>query len=86
MPGPGLNIMPRSAMIGPDPMGAEATGSGKWGNPWVRMHLAKASAAANSARVGLRIPGPPPGRSLWHALCAAWNAGDWGLRFTPGPS
>ncbi len=48
------------------------------------MQLAKASAAANWAFVGLRGPGPPPGRSLPHFFCAAWKAGDCGFNPEPG--
>ena len=70
--------------MGPDPAEKDASGSGKWGSPWLRMHLAKASAAANWAFVGLRGPGPPPGRSLPHFLCAAWKAGDCGFNPEPG--
>src|SRR6185437_2689396 len=72
-------------MIGPEPAGADCSGSGKLGSPWLRMHRAKASAAATCRFEGLIAPGPPPGSFPRHAFCAAWNAGDCGWSPDPGP-
>jgi hypothetical protein len=58
-PGPTGNIIPRSKSASPVPERA-SVGSGKLGMPWLRMHLASASAASFWLSDGAG-GGPPPG-------------------------
>ena len=55
-----------------------ASGSGKFGTPFARMHLAN---AISSRRTFAGTGGECPawGRCLSHALNARWPAGDWRL-------
>jgi hypothetical protein len=69
-----------NASANPEPgKGAVLVGSGKVGKPWPRMHSDSLSIATFWLSDARPPPGPPPGSKRKHALCADWNAGDWGL-------
>jgi hypothetical protein len=65
-------------------VGAVVVGSGKFGTPCARMHLAHVRAWAIAAADDDREGANAPGNRFWHADWAALNAGESGL--TPGMS
>src|SRR6185437_14006591 len=72
--------MPRITRIRCAVRGGLNAGSGKLGTPWLRMHRARARAAARSAA---EVAGGAAllGRNCLHACRADRNAGDSGLTF-----
>lgn len=76
LPGAGWNCWTT-----PPPGPVPNVGSGKFGTPCDRMHLAIASAAVLSLADCDADGRPPFGRYEWHVCIADWNAGP--LTATP---